>query len=204
MAQAPRNSFLWLLIANLKFGKLRRGITSQFTWYEQKCKRRTLISTVTTRWCCLLRNIRMTMPLFIAVRQCLVVLLFARSLPVYKIEHQVRKCCVKGLIPKLSLHWFRTRKDFGLERRNECERPPRFPTRPKVRLHSFCSTGDIMLRLSFFLACAAPAMEMASLENDRYDIEEHGWVRERCWPTVWKWLQENNGKKERTGNKKWT
>jgi len=32
---------------------------------------------------------------------------------------------------KWSLHWSRTRKDLGFERRNECKLPPRFPTRPK-------------------------------------------------------------------------
>ena len=32
----PRNSFLWRLIIKLKFGKLRRGITSQFTLKRAK------------------------------------------------------------------------------------------------------------------------------------------------------------------------
>jgi len=24
---------------------------------------------------------------------------------------------------------------------------------------------------------------------ESFDIEEHGWARERCRPSVWKWLQ---------------
>jgi len=34
--RAPRNSFIWRLVTNLKFAKLRRGITSQFTLNRAK------------------------------------------------------------------------------------------------------------------------------------------------------------------------
>jgi len=58
-----------------------------------------LVSTVTTRSYCLLHNIRMTILLFI--RSSAVSGGFAcneRFVCQWKIEDQVRKCCVKGLI----------------------------------------------------------------------------------------------------------
>jgi len=73
----------------------------------------------------------------------------------------------------LSFPWSRTRKDFDCERRNECELPPRIPTRPQERSNSFCATGDVLFGLCLFLACAAFAMERASLSDDRYTNFAH-------------------------------
>ena len=61
---------------------------------------------------------------------------------------------------------------FGLERRNVCELSPRHPIRPKERSNGFCATGDVMLGLCLFLACAVSAMERASHGDDRYNIYE--------------------------------
>jgi len=40
----PHNSFLWRLILNLKFAKLRRGTTSQFTLKRAKMQTSRLLS----------------------------------------------------------------------------------------------------------------------------------------------------------------
>jgi len=94
---------------------------------------------------------------FIGVLQRLAVLRFCKLFVTCqcKIEHHVTKCCVHGFILKLPLHWFRTMKDLGLKRRNECELPRRFPTRRKECLNGFCPTRDVMFRLSSFLACCS-------------------------------------------------
>ena len=42
--RAPRNSFLWRLIINLKIAKLRRNITSQFTSKRAKMQTSRLLS----------------------------------------------------------------------------------------------------------------------------------------------------------------
>ena len=77
--------------------------------------------------------------------------------------------CSSGIKASLlSLRWSRTWKNSSLEWKNECELPPRFPTRRNERSNGFCATGDVMLRLWLYLACAVSATEWASLGDDRY------------------------------------
>ena len=49
-----------------------------------------------------------------------------------------------------------------------CPLPTPMLTQTKERSNGFCATGDVMLRLCLFLACAASAMQWASLWGERY------------------------------------
>jgi len=90
---APRNSFLWRLIINLKFAKLWGGITSQFTLKRAKMQMSSLDYQYTNNTIILFAtqyknyNIAVSGGLALLGACCQ-----------WKIEHQIRKCCVKRLI----------------------------------------------------------------------------------------------------------
>ena len=107
-----------------------------------------------------------------------------------KTNHQIRKCCVTGLILMLSLRSSRTRKDLGLETKNWMRTFTALSNSAKRTL-------QCLLDHCLSLACAVSAMEWGSLRDGRCITEEHGWVREKCRLSVWKCLQEKN-EKERT------
>jgi len=84
--RGPRNSFLWQLNnTNFKFAKPRRGITSQFTLKQGKCKRyRKSYQNRNNKIILFIRllSITMTMLLFIRVLQYLAVLRCSKFLSV--------------------------------------------------------------------------------------------------------------------------
>ena len=112
---APRNSFLWRFIINLKFAQLRSGIASQFSLKRAKMSTYQYSNNTIILFATQYENDNITFHWSSAVSGGLALLwAFCQ----WKIEHQVRKCQL-------------------------CERL----------------------------------------------TEEHGWTRERCRPSMWKWLQ---------------
>ena len=59
-----------------------------------------------------------------------------------------------------------------------------------------CAVCDCLALLRAFVSGRLNTKKVLS---ERLDTEEHGWARERCRPSVCKWLRKKNGK-ERTRN----